>query len=211
MERRALSPVGKSSSSIRLLLAYVKHIILVHYTHYLDELEGWSDSAQAIAWKAAGPRCPAAAGLQYGAVAHISLERRANKEDEARYRQWLEETSGPGVAGECTPSMDVVETSGGIVLLLDLPGVPASALTIGFSQGTLFVAGRKSPGTCAHAQAAFHLAERSFGRFVRAIRLSGAFDAGKATATLSAGELRVMLPRIEERRGGDIRIPVTTA
>jgi HSP20 family protein len=154
---------------------------------------------------------PPAAGLQYGAVAHISLERRANKEDEARYRQWLEDTSGPGAAGECTPSMDVVETSGGIVLVLDLPGVPASALTIGFSQGTLFVAGRKSPGTCAHAQAAFHLAERSFGRFVRAIRLTGAFDAGKATATLSAGELRVMLPRIEERRGGDIRIPVTTA
>ena len=46
---------------------------------------------------------------------------------------------------------------------------------------------------------------------MRAIRLTGAFDAGKATATLSAGELRVMLPRIEERRGGDIRIPVNTA
>ena len=163
------------------------------------------------AWKAAVRRCPTAARLQYGAMAHISLERRANKDDDARYRQWLEDTSGPGAAGECTPSMDVVETSGGIVLVLDLPGVPASALTIGFSQGTLFVAGRKSPGTCAHAQAAFHLAERSFGRFVRAIRLTGAFDAGKATATLSAGELRVMLPRIEERRGGDVRIPVTTA
>ena len=107
--------------------------------------------------------------------------------------------------------MDVVETPGGIVLVLDLPGVPASALTIGFSHGTLFVAGRKSPGICAHAHAAFHLAERSFGRFVRAIRLAGAFDAGKATATLSAGELRVMLPRIEERRGRDVRIPVNTA
>ena len=46
-------------------------------------------------------------------------------EDEARYRQWLEETSGPGAAGECTPPMDVVETSGGIELVLDLPGVPA--------------------------------------------------------------------------------------
>jgi HSP20 family protein len=165
----------------------------------------------AVAVKAATRCCLTAAGLQYGAVAHISVERRANKEDEARYRQWLEETSGPEAAGECTPAMDVVETSGGIVLVLDLPGVPASALTIGFSQGTLFVAGRKSPRTCAHAQAAFHLAERSFGRFLRAIRLTGAFDAGKATATLSAGELRVVLPRIEERRGLDIRIPVNTA
>jgi HSP20 family protein len=107
--------------------------------------------------------------------------------------------------------MDVVETPAGIELMLDLPGVSESALTIGFSQGTLYVAGRKSPGACAHAQAAFHLAERSFGRFVRAVRLIGAFDAGRATATLAAGELRVTLPRIEERRGRDIRIPVKTA
>jgi HSP20 family protein len=106
--------------------------------------------------------------------------------------------------------MDVVETAVGIELVLDLPGVPASALTIGFSQGTLYVAGRKSPGGCPHAHAAFHLAERSFGRFVRAVRLIGAFDAGKAAATLSAGELRITLPRIEERRGRDIRIPVKT-
>jgi HSP20 family protein len=144
-------------------------------------------------------------------VAHISLERRANKEDEARYRQWLEDTSGPGAAGEFTPPMDVVETAAGIELVMDVPGIPESALTIGFSQGTLFVAGRKSPGGCAHAQAAFHLAERNFGRFVRAIRLIGAFDAGKATAILSAGELHVRLPRIEERRGRDIRIPVNRA
>jgi HSP20 family protein len=146
-------------------------------------------------------------------VAHISLERRANpnKDDEARYRQWLEDSSGPGTTGEFTPAMDVVETAAGVELVIDVPGVPESALTIGFSQGTLFVAGRKSPGVCAHAQAAFHLAERSFGRFVRAIRLTGAFDAGKATATLSAGELRVTLPRIEERRGRDIRIPVSRA
>lgn len=146
-------------------------------------------------------------------MAHISLERRANpnKDDEARYRQWLEDSSGSATTGEFTPAMDVVETAAGVELMIDVPGVPESALTIGFSHGTLFVAGRKSPGVCPHAQAAFHLAERSFGRFVRAIRLTGAFDAGRATATLSAGELRVTLPRIEERRGRDIRIPVSRA
>jgi HSP20 family protein len=141
-------------------------------------------------------------------VAQTDRERRVNREDESRYRQWLEETSGPAAAGECTPPMDVVETAAGIELILDLPGVSESAITVVFSQGTLVVAGRKSPGICAHAQAAFHLAERSFGRFVRAIRLNGAFDAGKATAVLSGGELHVRLPRIEERRGRDIRVTV---
>jgi HSP20 family molecular chaperone IbpA len=42
------------------------------------------------------------------------------------------------------------------------------------------------------------------------VRLTGAFDAARAVATLRAGELRVTLPRIEERRGREHRIPVRT-
>ena len=41
-----------------------------------------------------------------------------------------------------------------------------------------------------------HVAERAFGRFGRAIRISGAVDVGRARATLRHGELRVVLPRI---------------
>ena len=147
-------------------------------------------------------------------MAHIYRERRpqpdaeAIENDEIRYRHWLNDTSGPGAASECSPPMDVVETPAGIELLLDLPGVAESSLTVVFSQGTLIVAGRKTPGVCRHAEAAFHLAERSFGRFVRAVRLSGAFDAGRASAVLTTGELRVSLPRIEDRRGAEIRIHV---
>jgi HSP20 family molecular chaperone IbpA len=75
----------------------------------------------------------------------------------------------------------------------------------------VIVAGRKVPASCSHREAAFHLAERDFGRFVRAVRLSGAFDGGKAQASLAGGELRVVLPRVQERRGRDIRIDVAGA
>jgi HSP20 family protein len=54
----------------------------------------------------------------------------------------------------------------------------------------------------------FHLAERSYGRFARAVRLTGAIDATRAQATAANGQLRVMLPRIEDRRGQVIAIPV---
>lgn len=107
--------------------------------------------------------------------------------------------------------MDVVETSAGIEVLIDVPGVLRSQITIVFSQGTLIVAGRKLPTSCKHQKAAFHLAERDFGRFVRAVRLSGAFDGGQARASLAEGELRVVLPRLQERRGRDIRIEITGA
>lgn len=107
--------------------------------------------------------------------------------------------------------MDVIETPDGIEILMDLPGVAVTAIRLVFSQGTMIIVGRKQPGPCAQREAAFHLAERSFGRFARAVRLNGAFDAGRASATLNSGELRVTLPRIEERRGRDIRIAITGA
>jgi HSP20 family protein len=72
------------------------------------------------------------------------------------------------------------------------------------------ITGDKRPAACAHHEAAFHLVERAFGRFARGVRLSGAFDAGRADARLRDGELRVTLPRIEERRGRELRIPVRT-
>jgi HSP20 family protein len=143
-------------------------------------------------------------------VAHIYWEHRELLDDPG-LRRLLEGEGSPGAAGDCTPPMDVVETSTAVEVLMDLPGVPRSQITVVFSQGTLVVAGRKVPASCAHREAAFHLAERDFGRFVRAVRLSGAFDAGQAQASLAGGELRIVLPRIQERRGRDIRIDVAGA
>jgi HSP20 family protein len=111
-------------------------------------------------------------------------------------------------AVECTPPMDVLETTAGLEIRLDVPGVSAQQIEIVFAEGVLLVTGQKLPHTCEDADAGFHIAERSFGRFARAIRVEGAFDAGRAAASLNAGELRVVLPRIDERRGTHIRIPI---
>ena len=121
-------------------------------------------------------------------MAHIYWEHRELL-DERGLRRLLEGETGPGDAGDCTPPMDAIETATSVEVLMDLPGVPRSQITVVFSQGTLVVAGRKVPATCAHREAAFHLAERGFGRFVRAVRLPGAFDAGRAQASLSAGAM----------------------
>ncbi len=111
-------------------------------------------------------------------------------------------------AVECTPPLDIVETDAGLEILVDLPGVAAADVEVVFSDSVLLISGQKLPGVCEHADAAFHMAERAFGRFARAIRVDGAYDAGRASATLAAGELRVAVPRIEERRGAQIRIPI---
>jgi HSP20 family molecular chaperone IbpA len=52
------------------------------------------------------------------------------------------------------------------------------------------------------------LVERGFGRFARAVRLEGAFDGGRITATIRAGELRIVVPKIAERRGREFLVPI---
>jgi HSP20 family protein len=144
-------------------------------------------------------------------VARIYIERQELPED---IRQLFDAMcDGAGVphlaaAAECSPALDVVETETGIEVFVDLPGVAASAIQVVFARNVLLVAGHKPLPACDHGEAAFHLAERSFGRFARVIRLEGAFEGARASASLSAGELRVAVPRIDDRRGREIRIPV---
>jgi HSP20 family protein len=114
-------------------------------------------------------------------------------------------------AAECTPPLDIIETDDAIQAILDIPGVPKASIEIVFSRNVLLITGQKHPAVCEQGDVAFHIAERSFGRFARAISVEGAFDAGRATATLTDGELRVVLPRLTERRGGQLRIAIQTA
>jgi len=145
-------------------------------------------------------------------VARIFLERRDLDDDLHRLFDHLttaDARSSPEV--ECRAPLDVVETPAGLEIVMDLAGVPIDAVQVIVAENTLIVMGRKNPAACEHErEAAFHVAERTFGRFARGVRLTGAFDVGGADATLRAGELRVLLPRIEERRGRKRRIPVRT-
>jgi HSP20 family protein len=114
---------------------------------------------------------------------------------------------GPAVADSWVPPMDVIERPDGLEAIVDLAGV-RGAVRVSVKGGVLLISGEKRPvGPCA-AGAAFHVAERTFGPFARAIPLRLAFDAAAIKATLAHGELRIVVPRIEERRGREIDIPI---
>jgi HSP20 family protein len=111
-------------------------------------------------------------------------------------------------SGECHPSLDVLENDTTIEVIADVAGVAPDAMRILFRGGVLVIAGEKAPYPTSDAQT-FHLVEREFGRFARAVRLTGAFDIDATKATLHDGELRIVLPKLEERRGRPHRIPVS--
>jgi HSP20 family molecular chaperone IbpA len=124
----------------------------------------------------------------------------------------LAATLGPeqrAYSGEYHPALDVVETSSAIEIVVDVVGVPAAAVRVLFRDDVLIVAGEKAPPPTV-SEPNFHLLERGFGRFARAVRLSGAFEIDQAQATLTAGELTIVLPKRAERRGQLQMIPIVS-
>jgi HSP20 family protein len=111
--------------------------------------------------------------------------------------------------GETTPPLDVIETDVAIEIAMDAPGMSSDEIRVLIKQGIVVVVGEKAPPDPAErSEASFHLVERGFGRFARAVRIAGACEAGRTRATLYNGELRIVVPKIPERRGRDILIPV---
>jgi HSP20 family protein len=111
-------------------------------------------------------------------------------------------------SGESHPMLDVYETDSAIEILMDVCGVPAEAIRILYRDGVVLIVGEKAPASASSAHT-FHLVEREFGRFARAVRVNGAFNVANARATLRDGELSVELPKMSERRGRGHRIAVT--
>jgi len=143
----------------------------------------------------------------------LSSEVREFDQEVARLFEDLDRTrvSGRPPRGHCNPALDVVLTDAAVEVILDLPGVVAERLRIVLKQGVLLVVGEKpSPYPDERIDGTFHVVERGFGFFARAVRLDGAFDGCRARATLRGGELRVTVPRIVERRGQDIIVPVAS-
>ena len=113
--------------------------------------------------------------------------------------------AAPG--GLYAPPMDVVEREESLEVVLDLAGVAPEDVRVLFKNNTLVIAGCKWPAAATPGHAtAFHLVERSFGRFARALRVTATLDLGQARATMTEGELRVRLPKLN--RGQEFVIPI---
>lgn len=112
------------------------------------------------------------------------------------------------VSGECLPLFDVFETERTIDIVLDVPGVTAASVRILIKAGVVLVAGEKERPEPSRGPASFHLVERDFGRFARAVRVHAPVEASAARARLKDGELRIILPKMQERRGREVLVTV---
>ena len=116
--------------------------------------------------------------------------------------------SSESIVGECSPPIDVYETDETVEVVAELPGVdPAMVYVLAKGDG-LLIAGDK-PARRAAGESSFHLVERGYGRFARVVRLGRPCNAASARATMADGELRISIPKIDERRSRRIPISIT--
>lgn len=103
-----------------------------------------------------------------------------------------------------TPSVDIYETSGGLTLLADLPGVQKADLDVQVKENVLTIqahAQQLSSGTPVYRE--FQL--RSF---FRQFQLSDRVNAEKISADFKNGVLTLKLPKAEETKPRQISVQV---
>ena len=107
------------------------------------------------------------------------------------------------------PPVDLCETADAIVLQVELPGLGAEHIKIGATSTQLRIWGEKKRRKPRNRILSHLCSERSYGRFSRIVPLRWPVSVQGATAELANGMLTVCLPKIEDRRGVEFKIPVT--
>jgi HSP20 family protein len=125
-------------------------------------------------------------------------------------RRLSSELGPDALTGDCSPAIDVYETDDSVEISVDLPGVDPAAVRVVIKREDVLIVGEKAARRGLR-DATFHLVERDFGRFARTVRLGHPCDGGRARATIADGELRLSVPKVADRRGRSIPVPVQTA
>src|SRR5215218_4469098 len=118
------------------------------------------------------------------------------------------EAENPLVSGAWAPPVDLCETETMISIRVELPGVAADQIKIGLCNTKLRIWGEKKRRPARRRIMSYLCSERSYGKFGRIVHLRWTFSVRDTTAHMNNGVLHIHLPKIEDRRGGEVVIPV---
>jgi HSP20 family molecular chaperone IbpA len=105
------------------------------------------------------------------------------------------------------PPVDVFEDKDGILLLVDMPGVPKDKLELRVDNDTLLIEGDIAPDTPENMEAVY--AEVRLSRYRRAFSLSSELDSARIDAQLRDGVLNLRIPKHAHAQPRKIEVKVT--
>jgi HSP20 family protein len=117
-----------------------------------------------------------------------------------------------GASGEYTynPCLDVVETADRIMIILEAPGVAPENVSVHLTGRWVIIEGEK-PAPPAEGSPRFLCLERAHGKFYKAVPLLVPFNRQEGRAVLENGFLKVVFPKVPERRKRTITLNVERA
>lgn len=113
----------------------------------------------------------------------------------------------PSAAGFIAPHMDVRETDTALVIEAELPGLAEKDVDLTIADGVLTIKGEKTFEQKDEREN-YHMAERRYGSFSRALRLPDSVDAEKVAATFEKGVLTVTMPKRPEAKAQHRKIAI---
>ncbi len=105
------------------------------------------------------------------------------------------------------PVSDTFEVDNGLVVVVEIPGVDRSAVTLEVEDGRMTVRGER-PAPSGLDPSRVLRQERAYGQFARVFDLPADVDVSRISAEQRNGVLTIRLPRIERETGSRIQIIV---
>ncbi len=108
---------------------------------------------------------------------------------------------------EWTPTTDATETAEEIVIKAELPGIDPKDIDVSITGDLLTIKGEKKQEE-EKTEGHFHHRECYYGSFQRSFRLPATVQPDKIEAKFDKGVLKITLPKTEEAKSKEIKIPV---
>jgi HSP20 family protein len=131
------------------------------------------------------------------------LQDRMNRLFEDAGRTWR--TDEPAATTTWSPSVDIFETEGEIVVKAELPGMDRKDIYLNLENNVLSLRGERK-FTKETKDENYHRIERSYGVFSRSFSIPATVDEEKIRADYKDGVLKIMLPKKEQAKPKQIKI-----
>jgi len=109
------------------------------------------------------------------------------------------------VMGAWSPALDVIEGKEAVTVKAELPGVEAKDIAVSLEGDVLTIKGEKDQKK-EEKDERQHRVERSWGAFMRSVRLPAPADGSKVTATFKNGVITITLPKAPGAKGTTIPV-----
>jgi HSP20 family protein len=114
----------------------------------------------------------------------------------------------PFAVGSWTPHVDICETDNHVLVRAELPGVDLPDIAVSFQGNKLHLRGIKREPQQSRKLLCFYCLERRYGKFDRYVDIGRIVNTRLARAYLDKGILTIELPKLRDRRGESVEIPI---